>query len=158
MKSYSGSLKKRLKQRPLRNFGVVREGAIERATEYNRRVTAAEMRIKLFVLLDHFEISSDNPDCWLQLAVKLALEHVPGFQVERKVGAKPKWTIFNRRELRETIDCEKSKAGNIAGKGIAWACGILAKQEPWKSLVKGQDRAESLRSVYYKARRESKKA
>ena len=38
-------------------------------------------RLKLLLLLHHYEIKPDDPACWFDLAFRLALDHVPGMQV-----------------------------------------------------------------------------
>ena len=36
---------------------------------------------RLMLLLDHYEIARTDPLCWLKLAWRLAIDHVPGFRV-----------------------------------------------------------------------------
>jgi hypothetical protein len=63
--------------------------------EYMRRV---------HLLLDHYRIPPDSPNCWFDLALKLAEEHVPGLRVSR-AGRTLKMTPNDR--LRKMIEAPK---------------------------------------------------
>lgn len=59
----------------------------------------------LGLLLDHFGISSDDPRKWHWLALRLAEEHVPGFQYERSPkGRKRQWGIVEQQELISHVE------------------------------------------------------
>lgn len=50
-------------------------------------VSAVERQAKFPLLFAHFEIDEADPRRWEKLALALAVQHVPGFQVRHKAGA-----------------------------------------------------------------------
>src|SRR5438067_8484991 len=48
---------------------------------------------KIWLLFEHYEIDPSNEQSWRELAMSLALAHVPGLQLvfREKRGPKPKW-------------------------------------------------------------------
>lgn len=91
---------------------------------------AEEDTQKLLELCKIFEIS-EGPNQWFNLALALAREHYP---TPDKRGAKNKWDPTVRALLIAEVKRKLSQpSGN--DKSVAWACGRLAMQEPWKALV-----------------------
>lgn len=66
---------------------------IEKYNQHQAGRIALVRFMKLFDLLDHYEIDKTNSDCmWMMLAYKLAVQHEPSFQVEKaKRGRPSKW-------------------------------------------------------------------
>src|SRR5215813_5657610 len=59
-------------------------------------------RVRMNDLCAFYGIESDN---WNLLAVKLAEAHVPGMRMEKAPrGQQSKWKVFDRAEVRATID------------------------------------------------------
>jgi hypothetical protein len=85
---------------------------------------------RLALLFRHFGIDLALPpeNLWFQLAVKLAVTHVPGFGVRslKQKGAKRKWTPEERRALVEAVDAQNK------GKGLKVAIRSAMKQPGWK--------------------------
>lgn len=92
------------------------------------------------LLLAHF----GPPDRWSEaerwhlVARMLAQAHVPGFQMapeSKRAGAPTKWDRWTRARLRmEVDDLVAEQAGEIV-KGVEWACGVLCRRAPWKSIL-----------------------
>jgi hypothetical protein len=114
--------------------------------EENRLRTAFVLKFRL--LAKHFEIQWDNsPDMWGQLALELALAHVPGMQIvdalKRGKGAPPKLfpTIFGRSRFVSEVDAIAAKRKR----------GIRDAVIVWKSRNKSNDDTEeTLRGRYYR--------
>ena len=85
-------------------------------------------RAKLPLLFEHFGINDRSPTKWEKLAWRLALEHVPGFQVSesppRKIGRPPKWTQADDIFLLDQILEIRGKSG----KSIRHAFGVFLKR------------------------------
>lgn len=112
-----------------------------------------EDRAKLELLCQHYGIE-DSPHKFYELALKLARELHPE---PRKRGRKTKWTGLAMGALLVEIDRIKSTDDPLHG--VEWACGQLAKTEPWLSFLETKDSnnfasdpAEALRKVYYEFR------
>jgi hypothetical protein len=104
-----------------------------------------EFAQRLALLLDHFGIDLTLPpeNLWFQLAVKLALAHVPGFgfrSLKRK-GAKRKWTPEERRALVDAVDAQNK------GKGLKVAIRSAMKQPGWK----WKENVPSIQTRYHEA-------
>jgi len=68
---------------------------------------ASEVRKKIPLLFEHYEIPFDEPSCWRQLAVCLALIHVDGFQIVEPAktrGPRKSWTPQQDKEFVQAID------------------------------------------------------
>jgi hypothetical protein len=103
---------------------------------------------KLVLLFDFYKIKRGD---WHLLAARLAEEHVPGFQDAKNKGGSPvKWSELEKAQLRLAIDRVVGEK-NIS---ISSAAAQLAKREPWKSLAKGRNPAETLRRKYHDPRDE----
>lgn len=76
---------------------------------------------KLPLLLDHFGIGRDDPNCWYKLSLCLAVAHILGFQERRKGGRPRSMTREEERklcarfcELREDGHSDRNAARLIA--------------------------------------------
>ncbi|MBK7519377.1 MAG: hypothetical protein IPJ33_15660 [Gammaproteobacteria bacterium] len=86
-----------------------------------------------------------------RLSLALARELYPE---KKKRGRKSKWNPIIRSAL--IMQIERTIQPNRAARGVAWACKVLAKREPWKSFLEEKDTGdatsdpgEALRRVYY---------
>ena|SRR3990172_8356176 len=117
----------------------------------------AEKIRKLLLLCAQFGIDINNPQRWLLLSLALAEKHERGFQEVRKPGAKRRWTVFDRFDLKTAVDDLIERADKDHKKGVKWACEVLAKRDPWKTrLMNNEQPVEVLRHAYYDARRYTK--
>jgi len=104
---------------------------------------------KTLLLFKHYDIYPIHPDAGFNLAMKLAIDCVPGFQIVRpqKRGAKNKWDNSKLVALWWTVKSQKNKSARTI-------CFNLAKKEPWKSLLKDKTeeaRQKRLYAVYEEA-------
>ncbi|MFL9892420.1 hypothetical protein [Paraburkholderia sp. RL17-381-BIF-C] len=104
---------------------------------------------KLLLLFDHYDIPHGR---FAELAMALAIDFVPGFQVEterRRVGPRTKWDDLANGYLAVEIErlIEKNPRLNVTS-----AAGHLAKREPWKDMVRGSNVGETLRQKYQEAK------
>jgi hypothetical protein len=103
--------------------------------------------LKLGQLLAHYGIKSEDPGCFQKLAIKLALDWVPGMQVIKEPrarrGAPRKWTLARYREFVETID----RIQGQRGQGVLDAIRSLKKRERLRESVGG------LETRYYEGRK-----
>ena len=85
---------------------------------------------KIAALIDHYQIDRALPaeQIFLQLACRLAFDHVPGFRISnsRKRGAKPKWTLDECLALVATIHANKTQ------KGLKAAITKAMKRPEWR--------------------------
>lgn len=115
---------------------------------------AQELLGRMVLLLDRFGIPFTPPDCWYPLALRLAMRYEPSCRLVRKSGAKGKWSLTDRAELKLAV---QTLAGPSPTHGqIVRALGQLARTEPWKSKVTTRSsrknaRTEALRQQYYRA-------
>jgi hypothetical protein len=82
---------------------------------------------KLILLLQWYGIDKNTPNPWLILALRLARDHVPGFQRRtwkgsNKAGAPAKWKGSQAMELRADV-AELVQQGNSEAK----ACRVLSQ-------------------------------
>lgn len=148
-KRYTGELAKPLKEIPWGRHGLY---ATDEDLEKISQEAFNEEAAKLILLFDHYEIDHKSANAFVQLARCLARTHVPGLKRIRKAGAPQTWSLFDYCNLKIEVDDlrAKQKVGTV--KSVKWACGIVAKQEPWKSRVKKlSNPVEALRRAYYKA-------
>ena len=156
MKRYKGSLAKPFDELKL-GFGAG-AGVSERVRKQTQLRTT-EIGVKMCVLINHFGIDYDDPHLWVRLALELAKRHVRGFQERRTPGAKRQWTIFKKWDLKKAVDRKIDEAGTGRGKGVTWACEVLAKVKPWKTLLANNKKpAEVLRHTYYAVSRDIENA
>ena len=105
---------------------------------------------KLVMLCRHYGIQ-DGPAMFYQLSLALAQEIYPE---PRPRGRKSKWTELIKGAL--VVEVERVVKPDDQSRGVAWACGVLANREPWKSFLEvkegssfGPDPSEALRKVYF---------
>ena len=89
----------------------------------------AEDYRKMLLLAKQYGVS-ESPTMWFELALLLARELHP---VKGKPGRPTTWSKWNLAFL--VIEVDRKIAASRHGGGIDWACGELAKREPWKSFV-----------------------
>lgn len=79
-----------------------------------------------------------HPDDWYQLALNLAMDHVPGFTVVTKSerGRKTKWTPAAYAKL--FLDVVEETGGKLNNRMIEAACISLREKEPWHSFLTGK--------------------
>lgn len=106
----------------------------------------------LILLCRHYGIKEDHPSTlFFKLSIALAKElGIPAFVEKKPVGRKKKWTDSRKAILVVEVESLKEKHG------VSWAADLLAKKEPWKSLIETQADAslpnspgEVLRQIYY---------
>jgi hypothetical protein len=118
------------------------EGKWKKASdEWQRRTNGemfGELLSRLSDLLDHYKIERNPETQWLALAMKLAEEYVPAFQLadaEAPRGRPTKWDAVTLAKLYSAVCIE-----NLARKarGIAESdrdvCRLLATRAPWKTM------------------------
>jgi len=76
---------------------------------------------KLWLLFEHYKIDPSDEQRWRELALSLALEHVPGlrFANRPKRGRKPTWKTGLGDELVRAVDDVKSRTGKSTKEAIA---------------------------------------
>src|SRR5262249_61456293 len=74
---------------------------------------------KIWLLFKHYKIDPNNEQSWQELALSLALAHVPGLQIANrpKSGRKPKTGLYD--ELVRAVDDVKSRTGKGTKEAIA---------------------------------------
>lgn len=95
---------------------------------------AKRIATNLLLLFEHYGIAQGDPNPWFALALRLAQDHVPGFQrrdpFRKRPGRRAKWAGMLGMELH---------AGVIEyvrqGKSEANACRILAKQDKYRGAA-----------------------
>jgi len=108
---------------------------------------------KIWLLFKHYKIDPNNEQSWQELALSLALAHVPGLQIANrpKSGRKPKTGLYD--ELVRAVDDVKSRTG----KGTKEAIAELRKEPKWKTYPSGIPiPAQSLGARYREARARQK--
>jgi hypothetical protein len=104
----------------------------------------SEQRIdRLHALFDFFKIDQRDPDKWALLAATLAVRHVPGMSVSRKVGRPSRWDNQTMRELVETVE-QLKKAKKIK---TSDAIRLAQKNDPRLKEISGLQRR------YYEAKK-----
>jgi hypothetical protein len=99
---------------------------------------------RLHALFDFFKIDQRDPDKWALLAAELAIRHVPGMSVSRKVGRPSRWDNQAMRELVETVEQLKKAKKMRASDAIR----LAQKNDPRLKGVRGLQRR------YYEAKKE----
>jgi hypothetical protein len=99
---------------------------------------------KIWLLFKHYKIDPNNEQSWQELALSLALAHVPGLQVANRPGRKPTWKAGLYDELVRAVDDVKSRTGKSTKEAIA----ELLKEPKWKTYT-----AQNLQARYWEARR-----
>jgi hypothetical protein len=106
---------------------------------------------KFWLLFKHYKIDPNNEQSWQELALSLALDHVPGLQVANrpKPGRKRTWKTGLDDEFGHAVEDVKSRTGKRTGDAIA-----ELQEEPggmWKSYTR-----ENLAARYREWRRRQK--
>jgi hypothetical protein len=108
---------------------------------------------KIWLLFKHYKIDPNNEQSWQELALSLALAHVPGLQVANRPGRKPTWKTGLYDELVRAVDDVKSRTG----KGTKEAIAELRKEPKWKTYPSEKPiPAQSLGARYREARARQK--
>lgn len=83
---------------------------------------------------------------WRELALYLAVAHVPGMGFEKaKRGPATVWNDMTRAELRLDIEAYVQTHGG----STSHACSVLAGKEPWKTKLRGgRSPGQALRRQY----------
>lgn len=82
---------------------------------------------KLPFLLDHYNIPINAPDCWQQLALALASQHVPGFKTKRKTGAPRVETVELLSRLYHFFERKKNEKTTVRKRSDIEICKIIMK-------------------------------
>jgi hypothetical protein len=99
--------------------------------------------IKLLLLLDHYNIKSNDPACWLKLAFLLAQDHVPGMRVvenapQRGAPRKPRDVSGAQENVRIINEIKRQR-----GQGVMDAIRIAVRRKQLKGSP------DSLEARYY---------
>jgi len=91
---------------------------------------------KMWLLFKHYKIDPSDEQSWQELALSLALTHVPGLQVAKrpKPGRKRTWKTGLDDEFGHAVEDVKSRTGKRTGDAIA-----ELQKEPggmWKSYTR----------------------
>jgi len=120
-------------------------------------IISREVSRKMPVLLDHYELDANDADVWYKLALKLAINHVPGFDLygKRQSGRKSTWNFISHAKLY--FDVLRETKGQLEKENIQAACYHLLKKEPWTWFLqeKGfkKPSAKTLQNQFSAARR-----
>src|SRR5262249_19522695 len=85
---------------------------------------------KMWLLFEHYKIDPSDEQSGLELAMSLALAHVPGLQFAKrpKRGPKPTWKTGLGDELVRAVEDMKSRTGKSTKDAIA----ELKKEPMWE--------------------------
>ena len=100
---------------------------------------------KLLMLLEYYRIEQSDPNAWLGLAYRLALDFIPGMKIvenARRRGAPPKWPGTDGIELIAGVE----KVAKERGKGNSDAIRIMIRRNPGRW---GKYSPETLEARYY---------
>ena len=104
--------------------------------------------LKLRALARLFDIENGDPHMWISLALNLAQLRYPE---SKKLGRKLKWNAERRNILYFEVEGLLTPKGK--GKSISQACNILAKKEPWITIMGGKiHQGATLKTQYYLAK------
>jgi len=95
----------------------------------------------LKLLLAHYNIP-DVPGMYYMLSMRLAADFVPGLSLPKGRGPRTKWTEARRAIL--VVEVERVMRGKGTGWGEQRAAKLLAKQEPWASLLRSNDSLDAI--------------
>ena len=106
---------------------------------------------KLWLLFKHYEIDPSDEQSWQELAMSLALAHVPGLQPANrpKPGRKSTWKTGLDDEFGHAVEDVKSRTGKRTGEAIAEL--LEEPGEKWKTYT-----AQSLGARYRETRARQK--
>ena len=104
--------------------------------------------LKLRALARLFDIENGDPNMWMSLALNLAQLRYPE---SKKLGRKLKWNAELRNLLYFEVEGLLTPKGKA--KSISQACNILAKKEPWITIMGGKiHQGATLKTQYYLAK------
>ncbi len=107
-----------------------------------------ERLAKLDLLAQHYGIEP-NGNHYLQLALALARDFVPGFSIAKMRGAPERWPNLLRGALVVTM--QDIIQPTRKGRGPTYAAKILSQRNPWKKMVHElDDPPNALLNVYKK--------
>jgi hypothetical protein len=111
-------------------------------------VLLARVPEKIHLLFKHYKIDPSDEQSWEKLALKLALDHVPGLQLALlpKVGRHPTWKAGLGDKLVRAVEDVKSRTGKRTEDAIA-----KLKEEP--GGMWGRYTVENLGTRYREAKR-----
>ena len=116
------------------------------SAEEARDQLRAEVLEKLRLLLDHYGISRDDKQYWRNLALALARDHVPGFQIAQPTKRGPKKSWMPDEEIRLHMDV----SGLVQkGQTVRSACFNLANRAIYRDRRRN---SEALRRRFQKNR------
>ena len=108
--------------------------------------------LKLRALARLFDIENGDPNMWMSLALNLAQLRYPE---SKKLGRKLKWNAELRNLLYFEVEGLLTPKGKA--KSISQACNILAKKEPWITIMGGKiHQGATLKTQYYLAKESQK--
>jgi hypothetical protein len=141
---YQGDLAEPIVEPPL-PFGLLREVLKEEA----ERRAIQRQAAKLEKLFEHFSIDPTSKHRWLDLAISLAVKHVPGMRVSfvaKSKGGRPrKWKAGGNKQL--LLDAKRVQQGRTMP--YADVVRELLKTERWRD-----ESPENLETRYREARRD----
>jgi hypothetical protein len=153
-KPFTGELNKHL-PRPQFSFSLmtVMGKSTPEAVAARQEKLLSRLSHGLILLHKHYSIDSNDPSCDWMLALALAQDFVPAFQVEPdkpRKGRPRLWTDGRVAALLIQMDFEMRKRKH----GAKDAAEQLAKREPWKQLLEKSESttnpAEVLRTRHAK--------
>jgi hypothetical protein len=110
---------------------------------------------KLWLLFEHYKIDPSDEQSWQELAMSLALAHVPGLRLANrpKPGRKPTWKAEPVDEWVRAIDDVKSRTGKSTKEAIA----ELLEEPKWRTFTSQRNISlQSLEARYWEVRRRQK--
>src|SRR5262249_20386815 len=112
-------------------------------------VLRARMPEMILLLFKHYKIDPSDEQCWQELALKLAFDHVPGLRLQpafrRKVGRKPTWKTGLGDEFLRAVQ------GVMRARRVSAQAAIRKLQED-KSGMWGGFTVENLGARYQEAK------
>ena len=125
----------------------------DEALQQNAKDAAGKAAKKMPVLLAHYDISPNGAECWYALALRLAMDFVPGFRVVSP-GLHKTWTLdqlahlyYDIERTRHYLDVNGTRTERKRPLSTMSACEHLQKSvEPWKGT-----RAKTLANRYLEA-------
>lgn len=110
---------------------------------------------KLPMLFEHYDIHEKGESRWCSLAIALAFDFVPAFQVDRSKspGRKNEWDMLTLTWLYMDVRAE-TKSRSDRGKTLSEldACRQLLKREPWNAMTKIKD-AKTLHNRFIESKK-----
>ena len=134
---YTGKLSKPI---PRKRFGLL---ASEDDYKAEARSLTDEMFARLPLLAEAHGVPSGD---WFALALALAKEHVPGFNVVNPAGRKTEWGIAAKAEFRLDVDTIIKKNGL----SVVEAIKLAIRRDRWSAIAKPM-KLPALEQHYYKA-------